>query len=819
MHICFRAFLNKLFAVLLLLSTTGLLMAQDKTSAKTLAVKQVATIPVIQRIITDSIAATYGLNTENGLPSLLRSFDTAGNQYHKNLFLYLQKKTGLKQWKNITENAKQLNLTKGTVQQLTSLLPGLYALKNNAFALQRNPITNTSLQLHQTEMQAVTGSQFGLQRNYLSTISTGGTLTMAGVPLSVSLQTGYPAFFYQQPAALFKFSFDKEAFQQKLRENLNHQFDLKKYTLSGFNFEQILKEYAQTFAQNISREFSGLKEMEPIIGKLNNLTVEEILYLSTEQLEEKIFSALNQNINEVSGSIPADSLQTVIANCKNKIKAMKQQFAQKGIDINSLMRYQQLINKNVDSITGSPDFINNAAKELLPMSGISRLFTKMKNFNIGQFSSSWSEKTLSGIFMSGIGGDFQSKRLFTGLNLFENRPLAAIKDNQFNQVLDQPNQFVQALRIGNGDINGNHTHITAANAKTFNRQWTGNNQLLTIPRNALAGTVSNQTDLGKAGVIQSELSKTSSAYQNGVIGADGQITDAVSVFNGFAQDFWQTVAFGINYSNQYRQIGFEHQFTFNYSGLGYSNPATGFNARGVLQAGVAAKKSFYKNRGAIQLRYQRRNNYTGTEKNQFFRQDRLNLTAKWKFSKKLKAGLSWNSAVMERVEQKIKTPVFQQVRGSFDASYQGRLKGKPFIQLITAGYQHFSFTGNAGELPGKMLIINSATNLSLGKTQIQANMQYLHDAGTGAARSSLFTSDAGLSFSLMKMMQATSSITWLSQTGRVKQLGIRNAINGQLGKRWQLSVFGDIRKNLTENQNPGFFPATRGEIMLQYLIQ
>jgi hypothetical protein len=821
MQICFGAFTKKIVtALLLLLPVGGCLMAQDKTTKKILTAKQVSAIPAVQRIIADSLAATYGLRNPDGLPLLFSSFDTADNNYHKNLYRYIQQKAGLKQWKSITENAIQLNPVKGGAQQLTSLLPGLYALKSKASLQQYNPFTNTSLRLHQTELQAVTGNQFGLQKNYTSLISTGGTLIIAGVPLSASLQTGYPAFFTQQPSAMFKFSFDKTGFQQKLKQNLNDQFDLKKYALSGFNFEKILKDYAQSFVQNINQEFSGLKEMEVFISRLNKLSVEEVLHLSTDQLEEKIFSSINQQQFPINETIHADSLQQMIANCKNKIRLLKEQFGQKGLDMNALLRYQQMVNKNIDSLTGAPDFVNNAAKELLTMSGLSKFFTKMKNFNAGQFSSGWSEKTLSGIFMSGIGGDFKSRQFFTGLNIFENRPLAPVKDNQFNKVFDQPNQFIQALRIGNGDITGNHTHITTANAKTFNRQWAGNNQLSAIPRNAFAGTVSNQINIGNAGTIQTELSKTSTAYQNGVTGIDGQITETISALNGFIQDFWQTVSVGLNYQNQYKQIGLEHQLTFNYSGLGYNNPATAFSARGVIQGGIALKKSIYKNKGIVQIRYQRKNNYTSTEKGNFFKQDRLHIVAKWKLSNNLKAGFSWNSAVMEKMEQKNKTPIFQQTRGSFDASYRGKINGKPFMQLITAGYQHFSFTGNAGELPGKMVIINSVTNLSLSKAQMQINMQYLHDASSEVTdRSSLFTSDMGLGLPLAKMMQLTTSLTWLSQTGRVKQLGIRNSINGQVGKRWQLSIFGDLRKNLTPNQNPIFFPAARGEIMLQYLIQ
>jgi hypothetical protein len=453
------------------------------------------------------------------------------------------------------------------------------------------------------------------------------------------------------------------------------------------------------------------------------------------------------------------------------------------------------------------------------MTGLSRIFTKMKNFNLGQFSSGWSEKTISGIFMSGIGGDFQGKQMFAGLNIFENKPLAVIRDNQFNSVLDNPNQFVQATRIGNGALTGNHTHLTALNGKTFNRNRPGDNQMLALPRNNFAGTLSNSTSFGKAGTLATEISKSSSAYQNGVTGIDGQLAETASALNGFTQDFWQTISFGLNYQKQYKKIALDHQFSFNYAGIGYNNPGSAFNGRGVLQAGTVVKKNFYKNKGVIFLRYQRRNNYTNTEKNHFFKQDRLNISAKWKFNRQLRVGLSWNSAAMQGVEGKIQTAVFSQTRGSFDANYNGKINNKPFQQFVTAGYQHFSYAGNAGELPGKMLIINSASNLSVKKMQLQVNLQYLRDASAISGQNNLFTSDAGLAFSLSNSIQVTSSITYLSQTRKVKQLGIRNALNGQLGRKWQLSAFGDFRKNLVENQNPLFFPAVRGEIMLQYLIQ
>jgi hypothetical protein len=813
-HNIFGFVVKALFALALLLPAA--LFAQRKPNNALMPARlELSDIPLIQHVVSDSISSKYYIKkTDSLIPGFFLNPEKAEYQ---NLYNFVKQKTGIKKWNEVSGNIKKFNSLQSNNQLLSTLLPGMYALKDPKGVLQNYLQNKTSLNFKNYEMNMIAGNQFSQQRGYSVNINIAGQLTVAGVPLAGQIQTGYPSFFEQRVSGLFKFSFDKDGFYNNLKKNLNEKFDLKKYTLAGFDFEKILKEYAGSLTQEVRQELLSASGSYPFLQNLDKLTTEEILYLSADQLKEKIFSGMNNELNQTEKNINEDSVTKVILNCMQKISDMKKQFGKKGIDLNSVIAYQKTLNSKVDSLTNSENFIRQSAKELLPMNGLSRFFTKVKEFQFGQFSSKWSKQTLAGIFMSGAGGSFHNKNLFTGLAVFENRPLNGLKDNQFNKVLFEPNQFVQSLRIGKGDVNAGHSHVTVTNGKNFNREGFAANQLLSIPRNSLAGTFSQKSNFGKVGTIDAEISKSSSGYQNTGIGSDDQSVNGYSALSGFAKDFWQTISVGLDYYNNYKKAGLDHSLTFNYSGLGYSNPGSGFGTRGALQIGTAIKKNFYNNKAQLQIKYMRRNNYTGAEKENFYTQDRINLYGKWKLSSKIKAGVSFNSVKMIRVNNGLKAQILQQTRSTADISLRGKISGTPFFQYTTIGYQNFSTPADIGELPGKMLIINSSGNLSCQKFQLQINIQYLKEPANN--QKDLLTTDAGLSFSIYKVLQAVSSVTYLGQNKNVQQLGIRHSIQGILFKRWQLSVFGDVRKNLITNQNPLFFPASRGEIMIQYLIQ
>lgn len=814
---------NKIFRFRITVFLSVLLLMAGNLHAQTTRLqRQLSAIPAIQQVISDSIKLKYSLPQTDGIPAILFQPDTSKNEAHKKLYEFIKQKTGARNWQNLTSDVKNINVLQQDKKLLSTLLPGMYALRNNVTNLKQGLFQKTSIGFQNAEINMIAGDQFSLIRGYTSTINIGASLHIAGVPLTGSIQTGYPSFFEQQPSAMFKYSFDREQFYNSMKKGLNDQFDLHKYALAGFNFEKILKDYAVSLTQQLQEELIATAGKYPFLNNIKNLSAEEILYLSTEQLESKIFAQYLTNqtgTNEQDAVLISDSLNVLIQNCRANIISMKKQFGRDGINMNAVVEYQQKVNRNIDSLTNSSEFIKKSAKELLPMSGLSRFFTKITDFQFGQFSPQWSKQTLSGVFMSGISGGFQNKNLFTGISVFENRLLGSVKDNQFNSLLFDPNQLVQSLRMGGGNIQSDHTHATVTNGKTVNRNNNAANHLLTIPRNSLAGTLSHQTDLGKAGIIHAEISKSSSGYQNAVNNMNDPAAAIQSSVSGFLQDFWQTVAVGLNYKNRYEKIALDHEIMFNYSGMGYSNPGMGFTPRGTLSAGTSLKKSFYQNKAQLQVRYQKRNNYTATDNNRFYSQDRMNFTGRIRFSNKLKAGVTLNSVNMSRVEDKAKTVILKQMRVNADLNFRGKINRTPIMQYAAVGYQDFSMPVAVGDLPGKMLMINSSTNLSCSKFQVQANMQYLKEPSFANNQKDLFTADAGISFSMLKNVQSTASLTYLAQNTNIMQAGIRSSVTGQFAKRWQFSLFGDLRKNLVTNNNPLFFPSSRGEIMIQYLIQ
>jgi hypothetical protein len=777
-------------------------------------VEKAASIPVVREALLDSIRQKLDLLASQGksVPGI-GSFQSPDPRQLK-------------------ENLGKLGLPAGNVSGLLTRLPAFYSLKEAVPF--RKP--SLSLDFRQAAASAVYDNGPLTNGSLISRADLDVTATLAGVPFNFRYNGQHPSFIHQDFSSLYKMSFDRESLLNGLKKRLAEQYDLQKLLLKDFDFKQVFHQYAEKklneFRQSAKQQLAGSLQQ---LKALENLSPDEFLYLGKAQLEEKLLggSAMDSLMNVKatlesrlaspnSGGDVKQELDAVnekiaaVEQLKQKLSQLKKEFETEGLNFNQLVRYQQLVNGKLGEILGSDQFISDASKNLLKMNGLSRLFLYARELNIGQFSSGWSKMSMSEVLTTGVGGSFSKKNKFIGFNVAGVKPLGWIKDNTFTNSLFEPASSIQALRLGKGDLSSDHNHVSMVNA-TVKNTGSGPNVFNVIPRNTFVGSYSKKLGLGAAGNVEAEVSKSASQYRNtGITGSASEMESKLAV-KYFGADLLQTLSFGLQYQGDFAKANFRPSFFVNYSGMGYSNPASTFQNRGALSYGFQFHKNFLSGKMSVQSRFSKRNTRTTTLDDRTLNQVQNSLGVRYRLSKKVRAGLNWTYSDLTRNVAESKSRLYYSNRINGDLTLMSKLAGKPLFHYMGLGFQDLSIPDMPTAALGKMAWVSSSTNWALPKGALSVNLQMFEQLEQPAAgQGSLLTTDAGWSYVAFKSWRLTTSVNYLNQAAVARQLGLRQTLSASIGNRVNLGLFADMRKDLKTNQNKFLYPNTRGEIELTY---
>jgi hypothetical protein len=782
-------------------------------------VEKAAKIPIVQELMLDSISQKLDLlqQYKSQILSSAQLKDT----------IFLNKITGLK------NNLKNLSISELSPSSFLSKLPAFYSIKQatsfskNAFSFGSVEITN----------QTVYDNYFLASKQLLSTSALSFDSKIANIPFSYQFHYIYPSLLQQDFSTIYKASFDRDALLSDVKKQLVNRFDIEKVLLKDFDFKQLFHQYAQTKLAAIKETAKSFGSFKPLMEKFNSISTEEFLLLTKDQLRDKLTDkslldsllSSKEKITQELATQPDTDKQnllkpqlestiitiTTLTETIEKVLSAKDDFETNGLNYNQLVNYQKAINSNLDSISGSEAFVQQSSKKLLKLNGLTKFFMYVKEMNLGKFSTNWSEGSMSNILTSGIGGSFLKNNKFLGLNISNIQPLGWIKDNQFIASLQQPEAAMQSLRVGKGDLESNHSHVTLTNATIKNIKPAGDIYSL-LPRNIFVGSFSKNLSLGSIGNIETEVSKSSAQYNNTRSSLNESQIESKMAFRHLGEDFFQTLSVGLNYNGDFNAIHFKPSLFASYSGLGYTNPASSSQSKGAVSYGINISKGFFGNQLTFHSRFSKRVNQTSTLNDNRFTQLQGALSAKYKFSRKIKAGLNWNYSDLSKVTSHYQDKLYYSNRIYSDASYNGKFNNLPLFQLINIGYQNISIPDMPVASLGKNLWINSATNMTMSKGTLSINMQLFNQLDKHVVQGDLLSTDLGWTFMAFRALNLSTAINYLNQQKVAKQLGMRQTVSASIKERLSISLFADIRKDLVENRNSFMFPNTRGEIALTY---
>lgn len=599
-------------------------------------------------------------------------------------------------------------------------------------------------------------------------------VTVGSIPVQLNYSTlsGYSNGL--QDAHFLKFSFDREAYMEKVNQQLQKSYNLNKYFLDDIDIKSSIKTYAT----------SQLAAMDSTKGKIS---ADQLIYLDSTQLQ--------------------NSLQNAPAEYKDKVMALKQQLG--GVkEMNQLLGSQKAAQRNITGLIHQPENTSRMAGNLLNMSGLQRLMMNMKELKVGSIGANASKGTVSDLFMTGATGSFLKSNKFIMLAAGKSSELG-VQDIGLQSATGNSSYGMQFLRLGRGDIGSGQTHISALNANS--KPQTGNGfNTAAISRNVFVGSVSEQLSLGSLGTIDVELSKSNSQFGN---------SDAASVSKSaashFLDDIWATASIGLAYTGDIKKWGINQKVYLNYSGLGYVNPGSPFGSRGTLQYGFMVKRSWLRNKAVVSLRTDIRNLAVSPLSDDKRKSLQFSIDGRYRLTRKL----TFSMNMLQNTLRENGATAFLNRKLSVMSQANGKMGGLPFSNNSTLGIQQLNYQAPGSSIRSLFINMGSMHTFMAGPGMVVVNVFYNRDLKDAAIYNNLLNTDAGYQYTLWKVLSCGSSLIYMDSKDVVTQVGLRQQVSAQVLKRWSVAISADGRKNLKNTAANFYYGRFNTAMSLHYQIK
>jgi hypothetical protein len=589
-----------------------------------------------------------------------------------------------------------------------------------------------------------------------------------------------------QDAHFMKISFDREAYLQKINQQLQKKYDLKKYFLEDLDVKSSMKKYA-------GDQLAAIKSGSDSLG--GKLSADQLIYMDSTQLSYALSS---------SGDTSASYY--------NKVMALKKQLGSVK-EMNKMLGSEQRVKGNIEGWLQQPQNTSRVAGDLLPLSPLQRLMMHMKEFKVGSIGANASKGSLSDLFMTGAAGSFLKGNKFIMLAAGKSNEMG-VQDAGLQSATGQGSYSMQFIRLGRGDIGSKQSHVSVLNANAKPQQQYGFNTSA-ISRNVFVGSVSQQVSLGELGTLDFELSKSSSQFGNG-----GQDAAAVSksAAGQFLDDIWATASIGMVYNGGVKKIGLTHKVYVNYAGLGYVNPGAPFASRGTLQYGFYVKRSWLRNRASVSLRTDMRNLPVSPLTDNKRNSRQYAFDGRYRFTRRFTLGMNVLQNTLKETAEGEKHTAFLNRKISFTSQANGKIADKPFSNNSSLGLQQLNYM--QPDAPLKSLFINAASMQTwmAGPGMVMVSAMYSRDVKNAAVYNNLLNTEGGYQYTLWKKLSCGSSLIYMDSKDVVTQIGLRQQVAAQLLKRWSLSISADGRHNLKNTTANYYYGRFNTAMSLNYQI-
>lgn len=675
------------------------------------------------------------------------------------------------------------------MQYIDSKLRGFYALKSKALPAGLSIPGKPENKLKSASWQTTYGDSTGLMSGWWNEGAVSDVVTLGSIPFQLNYSTlsGYDYTSVNlQDAHFMKISFDKAAYMDKIRQQVQKKYDLKKYFLEDLDIKSTMKKYAA----------DRLSAIRAVAGDspIQELSADQLIYLDSTQLK---------NVMLRTGDTTSASYKEIMA-LKAQLGDVK--------EMNKMFSSQQLLSGSVDSWMQEPANTARVTENLLHLGGLQRLMLYLKDLNIGSIGTSVSKGSMSDLFMTGIAGSFLKDNKFLMLAGGKSTEMS-VQDVGLQSATGRSNYGMQFIRLGRGDIGNKQSHVSVLNANAKPQRQYGFNTPA-ISRNIFVGSVSQQLSLGELGTLDFELSKSSGQFGNNSREAAAVSKSAAG---RFMDDMWATASIGMAYNGALKKAGITHKVYFNYAGLGYVNPGTPFASRGTTQYGFAVKRSWLKNKAMASLRTDIRNLAISPISDNRRRSLQYAVDARYRFTRRFSLNMNLLQHTLKEISAGEKHTAFLNRKISFASQANGKIGGRSFSNNSSFGLQQLHYLQPAATL--KSLFMNAASMQTwmAGRGMVIVSAMYNRDLNNTAVYNNLLNTEGGYQYTLWKL-SCGSSLIYMNSKDIVTQIGLRQQVSAQLLKRWSLNLSVDARHNLHNTTTNYYYGKFNTAMALHYQI-
>lgn len=666
--------------------------------------------------------------------------------------------------------------------------------------------------------------RFGQKSNFVNVVNASADLMIYNFPLQLDLVN-----YQSQPDKLNPlkgnlFKFDKPDPRRMMLSKINEMKNFQKNILNGNDLKNYVRKGIQEkLKSNLPPEVLQNASFNRFINNPEQL--KKLLTMEKANLEAQVQLFLEdtkKGLNAKKTGLEKDGQQfgdSLIAVKKTEITSfiteLQDDLYSSGINENMITLFQKMTSNNISE----KDLASFFYQELInqpKLSGFQKYYSRIKEFQVGDFGNSLPGSFLNrDMLLQGFNVSMKTTRGYTRVGISGNSDAGFPKDMGLNSsVFSIPRLYTYLsvpttnFMIGSGKLSW---------VGMYDKQKSATNFLspATLPKTNSAFTLSQDFKFQEFGKLTLEVSKSSTQYANMTIitPMGGTAISNNLLGNYFRDDFLQTLSLGANHAIEDKKTGLSSNMFFSYSGLGFQNPGSQSLGNRGMRFGGNAKKFFFKNKLSLSVRGDLKHTPINAETNAHWANFNAQLDSRFRISKKTSLNIKYiKNGINKAGEQNEMVYQTEKFQADFTGSY--KLMGFNSFSFISLGRQNMLIPQSTQ--PSNFMSINYTQTVLFEGFNLSGNLFYNKDFSSTTLLGNMTNADLSCQYNLNERLSLSSGLTYLDNQQSARQFGIKQNIQLQLGKHFDISAYLDIRKNLITPQFPDLFSANRGDFSVRY---
>jgi len=664
-------------------------------------------------------------------------------------------------------------------------------------------------------------------KSFLNNATVNGQLNIFGMPVDLSLVNNYNALrsFNPQQGNLFKFEVPKPGFDQLFGTELSRYKSLRSTILQNKNLEGLLKSKIQSrLSMFADDKLSGSPKLASLLN--NPDALHQLISMDEKQLRSKLdeaFTDLKQGVGSKSAAIQqtaTDSLKMIVNTAKEKlvkeITSLKQELNANGLDEAKLMVFQKIIENRI-SKKELETFAMAELSKNPKLNWLQRSYSQLGEFQAGNFGSVLPGNMLNrDLFLNGFNFSFKTARGPVRAGLSTNKDLQASKDIGFESSTFSVPKLYTYLSVPTTNFSFGSGKLSWVGA--YDRQFSGTmaTAMSALPRNNLVFTLSQALNLKQGGMLNLDVSKSSTQYKNlASLGPDQLMLDRNTNGNYFRDDFLETMSLGMNHSLDAKRMGLKSSVYVNYSGAGFQNPGQQGIGNLNLRFGGNIKKNMFHNRWTLALRSDFKNMPISALDHAHWKNYQVQVDSRIKLFRASSLNIKYMENGVEKAAETV-TPVYGSRKVQVDLNSSYKLLGINSFSHIGVGRQEMRnplILGNTN-----LAQLNYLQTMVFKGFSLNASLFYNQELSQTTILGNMLNSDLAVQYQLFGSVSMSTGLSYLNNQSIARQAGIKQSIQFMLKKHFDVSGYLDLRRNMIAPLYPDLFSTSRAELSIHYYL-